>query len=351
MKAHSVALVSLLLSGVFFGYALRAETLNIELTEWRVPISMDSEGTLYDTYPNEDRPMTRPRDPALDSQGNVWFCGQRGNYIGRLVPSTGAFKRYALPGRTHPHNLVIDREDQIWYAGNRNGHIGRLDPATGKIQRFPIESEDMDPHTLVLANGGKTIWFTAQHANYVGRLDTTTGEYELVKTPYPRARPYGIMLDSQGHPWIALFGTNRIATVDPATMKMRTFFIPADRARPRRLAVTSDDRVWYVDYARGFLGRLDPASGEFTEWAAPGESQAIPYAMTVDDQDRLWFVESPSNRSHLVGFDAKTERFIAREAIASGGLTARYMVHHPSSDTLWFGTDANTMVRASLPGR
>ncbi|MEO0971647.1 MAG: lyase [Pseudomonadota bacterium] len=326
-----------------------ADTLDVELTEWRVPISMSPDGTLHDAYPGDGRSMTRPRDPALDSEGNVWFCGQGGNYIGRLHPASGEFTRFALPERTHPHNLIIDRHDQVWYAGNRNGHIGRLDPATGDIQQFPLDDPKIDPHTLTFNRDGN-IWFTAQHANLVGLLDTRAGTYQLLRTPHPSARPYGIMMDSQDHPWIALFGTNRIATVDPTTMKMRTYAIPDDTARPRRLAVTSDDKVWYVDYRRGYLGRLDPKSGDFTEWAAPGAEAAIPYAMTVDDEDRLWFVESPERESHLVGFDARSERFIAREAIPSGGLTARYMVHHKRSDSLWFGTDANTLVRAGLGG-
>ncbi len=335
-----------------FAPAAPAADLELTLTEWTVPISMAGDGTLFDEAPGAtDRNATRPRDPAIDSEGDVWFCGQAGNYIGRLDPETGAFRRYALPERTHPHNLIIDDDDFVWYAGNRNGHIGRLDPASGEIVRFDIPDESVrDPHTLIFAADGD-IWFTAQHSNVVGLLDTQSGDYTLIPVPHPSARPYGIVLDADGHPWIALFGTNRLATVDPATMKMTTFALPNENSRPRRLALTADGRVWYVDYPRGYLGMFDPASGAHREWRAPGGANAVPYAMTVDDQDRLWFVESPDNRSHLVGFDPATERFVAREALASGGLTARYMVHHRPSDALWFGTDANTIVRASLPGR
>ena len=35
----------------------------------------------------------RPRDPFADQKGNVWFVGQEGNYVGRLDPKTGEFKR------------------------------------------------------------------------------------------------------------------------------------------------------------------------------------------------------------------------------------------------------------------
>lgn len=331
--------------------ATAAGLMDIELTEWRVPISMERDGTLVDDYPGDGRSMTRPRDPGVDGEGNVWFCGQAGNYIGRLDPSTGQFTRYEVPANSNPHNLIVSDDGYIWYAGNRNGHIGRLDPRTGDVKRFDLPDESVrDPHTLTFNDEGN-IWFTAQQSNYVGLLNTRNGEYSLIEVPHPSARPYGIMLDSNDHPWIALFGTNRIATVDPKTMKLRSFVLPNEDARPRRLAVTSDDKVWYVDYARGYLGRFAPETETFTEWQAPGGDKAVPYAMTVDDEDRLWFVESPDRQSYLVGFDPDTGRFIAREAIPSGGFTARYMVHVPRNDTLWFGTDANTMVRASLPGR
>jgi virginiamycin B lyase len=340
-------------AGLAIAHAALAQSVAVDptITEWVVPISMERDGTLVDQPPGDGRMATRPRDPAVAPDGNIWFCGQAGNYIGWLNPATGEFRRYEVPARTNPHNLIVDDDGYVWYAGNRNGHIGRLDPATGEIRRYDIPDERVrDPHTLVFNRDGN-IWFTAQGANYVGLLDTQSGEYSLIAVPQPSARPYGIVMDADDHPWIALFGTNRLATVDPDTMQMSTYALPDERSRPRRLAITSDGRVWYGDYPRGFLGVFDPASESFSEWAAPGAEIAVPYALTVDDQDRIWFVESPDAVSHLVGFDTRNERFLVREALASGGLVARYMVHHPPSDTLWFGTDANTIARVSLPGR
>ena len=87
---------------------------NLDIQEWQVP------------WPN-----TRPRDPAVDSTGNVWFCGQGGNYIAVFNPKTKTFKRFELSANTHPHNLIIDSNDNVWYAGNGNNHIGKLNPKTG----------------------------------------------------------------------------------------------------------------------------------------------------------------------------------------------------------------------------
>lgn len=81
----------------------------------------------------------RPQDPFVDASGNVWFCGQAGNYIARFEPSTGTFKKYQVPNGSNPHNLIVDDKGFVWYAGNLNAHIGKLDPASGKITRFSMQ--------------------------------------------------------------------------------------------------------------------------------------------------------------------------------------------------------------------
>ena len=289
---------------------------------------------------------SRPRDPFVDSQNRVWFVGQVGNYIAYLDPATGKFRRYEIEDGALPHNLIVDQKDMVWYAGNGNGHIGKLDPATGKVTRYPMPNPDVrDPHTLVF-DGKGDIWFTAQQSNYVGRLRTATGKIDVIKVPSGGARPYGIEVDSKGRPWFNEFGNEKLATVDPATLKITEYAMPNDRSRGRRIAITSDDRIWYVDYSRGYLGRFDPASKQFKEWALPGGTGALPYAMEVDSDDRLWLMETGSQPNRLVGFDPKAEKFFGLTPIPSGGGTVRHMMYDKGSGQIWFGTDNNTVGRA-----
>ncbi|HEX6630190.1 MAG TPA: hypothetical protein VF048_03825 [Gemmatimonadaceae bacterium] len=313
---------------------VRAAADSVVVTEWTVPWE-----------------RSRPRDPYVDPKsGDVFFVGQVGNYVARLNPTTGQFRRYELEDRALPHNLIVAPDGMVWYAGNGNGHIGRLDPATGKVTRFAMpDSTVRDPHTLLFSADG-TLWFTAQMGNVVGRLTPSTGEVRLVRMPTPRARPYGISLDSKGRPWVVEFGTNRIGTIDPATMQLREHVLPDAAARPRRIAITPDDMVWYGDYARGYLGRLDPATGKVEEWALPGGAQSRPYAMTTDDRGRLWLVETGVQPNRLVGFDPATSRFFSQTAIGTAARnTVRHMVWHAPTRAIWFGTDANTIGRAVLP--
>jgi virginiamycin B lyase len=312
--------------------AMLLELAPIEITEWPVP------------WEN-----TRPRDPFVDGQGRVWFVGQTGHYAAYMDPRSGEFRRFDMEDGAGPHNLIVDEAGTVWYAGNRGGYIGKLDPATGEIHRIRMPDEAArDPHTLVFDRNGD-IWFTVQQGNFVGKLTRTTEEVRLIRVPTERARPYGIRIDAQNRPWFNEFGTNKIGTVDPATMELREYTLPAADARGRRIEVTSDGGVWYVDYARGSLGRLDPASGEVREWESPGGSESRPYAMALDDQERIWYVETGASPNRMVGFDPGTGEFFSVTEIESGAGAVRHMVYHAPSREIWFGTDANTLGRARVP--
>lgn len=315
-----------------------AETLTssssaIEITEWRVP------------WPN-----TRPRDPSVGGPDKIWFVGQEGDYVGLLNPQTGEFRRYDLDDGVGPHSVTVAADGTPWYTGNRQSHIGRVDPDTGEIEKFVMPDPEAvrDPHTLVFNEAGDA-WFTAQMSNYVGRLSPGRGgEIGLIEVPTPRARPYGIVLDSHEQPWFVEFGSNKVGTIDPETMRITEYPLPSEDARPRRIALTSDDAIWFVDYARGYLGRMDPASHGVREWRVPGGSNSQPYALAADDMDRLWFFETNPEPNRLVGFDPRTESFFSVTELASEGGTVRHMVFDPSTRQMWFGTDTNTIGRAHL---
>jgi virginiamycin B lyase len=314
------------------------DTQDVQIQEWEVPY-----------------PESRPRDPYVGPDGRVWFVGQRSDYVAVLDPETGEFDRFDLPEGAGPHNLIVADAGDVFYAGNRAAHIGRLDPKTGEIEQFPMPNGDpRDPHTLV-HDGKGGVWFTAQGANKVGHFVPSTGEVHIVTAPerpgrggeMTGVRPYGIKMDSQGRPWIALVGSNLIGMVDPATMEMETFEVPQGAA-PRRLVIDSDDMVWYVDHARGKLARLDPGTGEVREWDSPGGAESRPYGMAIDASDRIWYVETGPDANPFVGFDPATEEFTVTP-IPSGAGAVRHMYYDENTNSIWFGTDANTIGQAMLP--
>ncbi|MFQ5680343.1 MAG: lyase [Gemmatimonadota bacterium] len=310
----------------------RAPWQPVEIREWTVPWE-----------------SSRPRDPYVAPDSRIWFVGQRSDYVAVLDPENDEFRRYELESGTGPHNLIVGEDGAVWYAGNLSSHIGRLDPATGEIVRYPMPNpEARDPHTLAF-DGQGGIWFTVQGGNFVGHLDTVSGDVRLVAVPTSRARPYGIVVDEWDRPWVALFGTHKLATVNPLSFALREIPLPRERARPRRIARTSDGAVWYVDFAEGYLGRYDPVGGTFREWPTPAGKESRPYALAADDHDRLWFVETGPRPNRFVGFDPVSEEFFSLTEIASGGGSVRHMVFDPHRRTIWFGTDTNTVGRASIP--
>jgi virginiamycin B lyase len=279
----------------------------------------------------------------------VWFVGQTGDYIAVLDSKGGMFEQYPLDPGTGPHNLIVDKQGLVWYAGNRAAHIGKLNPMTSHITKYAMPNSSAgDPHTLVFGKPNE-IWFTVQQGNYVGRLAMDTGSVLLSPLLTQNARPYGIVVDASHKPWFTEFGTNKLGTIDSTTNSVKEISLPRTEARPRRLAITSDNAVWYVDYAEGYLGKIIPTTLEVEEWRVPGGEDARPYGMTVDDKDRVWFVETGLHPNRLVGFDTNAKHVISITNIKSGGGTVRHMVYHQPTQTIWFGTDANTIGRATLP--
>ena len=289
----------------------------------------------------------RPRDPFAAGADEIWFVGQRGDYLAKLMPSTGEIIRRDLPDAAGPHNLIVGRDGIVWYAGNRAGYIGRYDPATDGFERVDMpDRAARDPHTLVFDADQEHIWFTVQGGNFVGRLRIADRHVDLIPVPTDGARPYGIRVAANGAPWIVLLGTNKIATVDPASLALTEFEIPADGARPRRMEISTDGRIWYADYRRGYLGRYDPADGTFAEYALPSGDGSRPYGTAIDDRDRVWVVETGVSPNLMVGFDTRTEQVFSITPIPSGGGTVRHMDYHAGSRTVWFGADTSTIGRA-----
>jgi virginiamycin B lyase len=291
---------------------------------------------------------TRPRDPFADRQGRVWFVGQVGNYVGRLDPKTGEFKRYTIEEGTHPHNLVVDASGMVWFTGNENGRIVKLDPATGKLTNYMMPDPSVrDPHTMTFDRKGDA-WFTAQGAGVVGKLTTADGKIRLWRME-GGSRPYGIWIDSKDRPWFDLFGTNKLGTIDPASGEFKAYTLPNDRSRPRRIAITNDDAIWYGDYTRGFLGRLDPKSGKVDEYALPSGAGSLPYAMTLDDRGRIWLAETGPQPNRLVAFDPAKKSFVETVTIAADKAnTIRHMTFDKASRQIWFGGDANMIGRVKV---
>ncbi|HKQ81896.1 MAG TPA: hypothetical protein VJS42_06850 [Steroidobacteraceae bacterium] len=323
-----------LLALSFFALAIDAGAQSIapQFDYWKVP------------WPN-----SRPRDPDVDRNGIVWFVGQTGDYVAAFDPKNAQFRRIDLERGTGPHNLILGEDRAIWYSGNRVGNIGRLDPEQGiVVEKIALPAAIRDPHTLI-GDGKGHIWFTAQASNTIGRLTLAGHKVDAIAMPTPNSLPYGIVVDASGRPWANLLGTNELATVDPKTLQLERIATPRKEARTRRIAVASDGAIWYTDYAAGHLGRFDPKTRKFSEWALPSGATARPYAMAIDDRQRVWVADSAAQPNHLLAFDMASAKFVADVEIKDANGAVRHMVFHAPGRALWFGTDTDGLVRVKVP--
>lgn len=290
---------------------------------------------------------TRPRDPYVAPDGTVWFVGQVGNYVARLNPETADMKKFDIPG-AGPHTVVVSDDGTPWYAGNKDKHIGKMNPETGEVTLFPMPDGIKDPHTMGWTSHGN-LWFTAQWSNYIGKLDTRTGKVEKIVLPHKNMRPYGLVVGPDDRPWVAFMGDNAIGTVNPFTMELEVIKTPTEDSLIRRIGMSSDGRIWWGDNAMGHVGVYDPENQSMEQWPTPGGEAAGIYALAVDKQDRVWYVETGIQPNRFIGFDTKTEQFISIDEVPSGGITIRHMVFDDNSNAIWFATDANTIGKAVVP--
>ncbi|NBC26686.1 MAG: lyase [Bacteroidetes bacterium] len=330
---------------IFFwtAFGVTADTENSDMTKSSVLTSDVIVSVDEWKVPFDD---TRSRDPYVAPDGTVFFAGQRADYVGHFNPETEEFREFPLQDGAGPHTVVVADDGTVWYAGNRARHIGKMDPETGEITKFEMEDDHArDPHTFAFDKNGN-IWFTAQGGNGVGYFNVSMGETHVIPVPTERARPYGIRMDpAKERPWIALFGTHKLATVDPETMELTEIDLPREDARPRRLDVTSDGTIWYGDYAKGKVGRYNPADGSFEEWDMPDGDDSRPYAVLADDDDRIWLGVSGPDPSKLVAFDTRSKEFVASQVIESASGSIRHMDFDERTNALWFGTDTGHIGR------
>src|SRR6266436_7963186 len=172
MRSRKKTILGIAILGLGLGIALASRgaapgadvgELKVTIREWDVPTK-----------------GAHPHDPAVGTDGALWFTEQLQNKLGRVDPKTGVFQEYALKIEdSGPHGLVADSSGNIWFTGNAKGYIGKLDPRTGAVAAYKMpDAKADDPHTAVFDSHG-IMWFTVQVGNFVGRLDPRTGKIDL----------------------------------------------------------------------------------------------------------------------------------------------------------------------------
>jgi virginiamycin B lyase len=281
-----------------------------------------------------------PHDPAVGSDGIVWYTDQQNSFIGRLDPASGKITDYPTPTpASGPHGIVVAPDGGVWYTAQRIGKLGRLDPKTGHIEEYALPAGARDPHTPLIRKG--LVWFTVQGGNTYGRFDPRTREAKVWTVPTSRALPYGMVNAPDGSIWVALFGTNKLGRIDAETGALREINLPQSGARPRRLVVDESGMVWYSDFARGYLGSYNPRTGAFKEWLSPGGASSAPYGIAIAPDGRIFYDEARSGT--IVAFDRKSGQ-VETIRIPTPGSIVRNMSVDSTRSRIWLALSGTSRI-------
>jgi virginiamycin B lyase len=126
---------------------------------------VDAKTGKLQVWPTNSGPAQRLQ---VDTDGIVWFSGRSRNTIGRLDPTTGTFKTFALPGPSpSPYPINIDKDHNIWYGSTDQDSIGRLDSKTGDVTEYPFPHSEGLMREFFIDPQGR-MWFATPTNNRVG---------------------------------------------------------------------------------------------------------------------------------------------------------------------------------------
>ena len=136
------------------------------------------------------------------------------------------------------------------------------------LKEFPVTPASR-PHDVAPTTNGGTVWYTAQGSGKLGSLDPNTGKTHEIALGQGSA-PHGVIIGSDGAPWITDGGLNAIVRVDPLSEKVRLFPLPENSSYANLNTATFDRHgvLWFTG-ASGIYGRLDPSTGRMQVFPAP----------------------------------------------------------------------------------
>ena len=172
-------------------------------------------------------PLAAARDPhtlVFNSDGDIWFTVQNGNFVGKLDTETLDVRLVVVPtSRARPYGIVLDSNDRPWIAEFGTNKIATVDPVTFELEEISLPRSGARPRRLVVTSDD-IVWYVDHSGGYLGRLDPGTGAIEERRLPGgSRSRPYGMAVDHRDRIWCVESGPdpNRFVGFNPAT---ETFF-------------------------------------------------------------------------------------------------------------------------------
>jgi len=237
---------------------------------------------------------------TFDAQGNAWFAEQYANYLGRFEKRQQTFRIFPLGtwkgSPLGPQDLHFDGRGLLWFTAAQGQAIGRLDPSSGAIRLWPVPSS---PSTLTLTPTGR-VWFGIEGA--LGTLDPASGQIILYALPNPQAQVYSMATDTAGHLWFTEVLPGKLGRFDPTSSTLTELSVPtfSGESPPALYALVIDhqQQIWFVDIGANTLVRYAPGKHSLTffQLSLPGSA---PFGLTLDPAGKLWFTVGGSSANSI----------------------------------------------------
>lgn len=219
---------------------------------------MNPDGTMYAEYVISNSPGGEPHGLCQGPDGNVWFCMNGSNQIGRITPG-GSITLWNLPGG-----------------------VG-------------------SPEDITAGTDGN-LWFTLAGTSQIGRI-TTGGTITEWNTPTPSSDPQGIAVGPDGCVWFCEYATSKLGrVVTGPTVSMTDYATP--HAGPFDLVTGPDQNLWFTELNNNLVAWRN-ADGAYQEILA---NSGGPKGITVGPDSDIWLTEDPNNPGKIakIGYGAQT---------------------------------------------
>ena len=295
------------------------------------------------TWPLATRQRTGIHDVAPAPDGGVWFTAQRSGHLGWFDPASAKVELVALGGGSSPHGVIQGPDKAAWLTDSGQNAIVRVGWPDRAVRAFPLPAGTRYANlNTATFDGDGDLWFTGQ-SGFVGKVATKTGTVTVKESPRGSG-PYGICTTPGGDVWWCSLAGSFIARIDRKSGDSHVIEPPTPRQGARRVWSDSQGRIWVSEWLSGNLSMHDPAKSTWRTWKVPG-NDAKPYAVYVDDRDRVWLSDFGSNA--IFSFDANGEKF-TRIALPREGAAVRQILGRPGE--VWLpesGTEHITVIRTA----
>lgn len=250
---------------------------------------IDPQGKVLSTYslPQGSSGLTSYAGIAIAASGNIWAVNYAGDFVARLVPSTGVITTYNTG--IGPYGIAIDPSGNVWVGdtGSGSSAFSSLTEFVGSSAYYssygtsPVGSSCVES---VAVDGLGFVWLSGCGSVYLVNASTgaSTGSYA-----FPSGGPGNIAIDQSENAWVVDLGSLYLMT--PPNNPVLMYSVSG--AQFQGIAIDQAGHVWVTDAANATLLEFN-SSGILLATFAVGNN---PGGVAIDVSGNVWVSNTNDN--------------------------------------------------------